>query len=88
MQKTDSCKKSPQAWGLKVASGGSSKIFVLACKKSPQAWGLKELYVNVYRTGDVACKKSPQAWGLKVPASRGATVTPLLLAKRVPKHGD
>ena len=42
------CKKSPQAWGLKVDMLPPFAGTRMPCKKSPQAWGLK---VGFYKTG-------------------------------------
>ena len=39
-------------------------------------------------TRNLACKKSPQTWGLKVQAVFVRATRSVVLAKRVPKHGD
>ncbi len=84
------CKKSPQAWGLKVSLSKVSDVTDLAsCKKSPQAWGLKVSLCGVaFVFLKITCKKSPQAWGLKGIHHPRRDTPAFHLAKRVPKHGD
>ncbi len=85
-----SCKKSPQAWGLKVqASFVISINIVSALQKESPSMGIESL-LNVlsFQVFYVSLQKESPSMGIERHPTSELISSSNNLAKRVPKHGD
>ena len=82
-----SCKKSPQAWGLKGPNCPNCPNFFSILQKESPSMGIerssKPDRLSLWKRS--TCKKSPQAWGLKVVLWYIVVLVVLMACKKSPQ---
>ena len=80
LTQNQSCKKSPQAWGLKEVCLSAIPVLGVCLQKESPSMGIERTISISHLNGCCpTCKKSPQAWGLKAqpwPASPRSAAFP------------